>query len=189
MRGLGRPLMATFLRVSSTRVINTYSKVLRVVLVGSLRLRIRGLIQNSVLRRLGVHLAVFIFKVRHVFRDLFSFLRNITVLLASSRQSLNLHFAVYISHEILLDQKLIVSGKWASHNSWRLLHITPCSRLLGRWRILLQLIHLVDQHNIFHIGHLSGLLLYSLMLRIPFLLHLLDVLVDLFLGSRTTGAS
>lgn len=121
------------------------------------------------------------FKVALIFRDLLSLFRNITALLDSCDR-LNLHFTVHIRQKVLLGQILIVRHLCTHHR--RLLHVTPCPPLLwGLWCIRLQLVHLVNQHHVFHIGNLICLLLDSLLLLVGFLLHLvLHLLVDLLLG-------
>ena len=66
----------------------------------------------------------------------------------------------------------------------RLLHVAPRPHLLARLvplRMLLELIHLVNQHHILHIRHLVGLLLHSLLLMGRLLLHLVLLVVDLLL--------
>lgn len=119
------------------------------------------------------------FEVALVFRDLLTLLRNITAFLDAGRDGLDLHFAVDVRQEALLGQILIV-GKLSCLHSRRLLHIAPCAHLLLHWLwwILLQLVHLINQHDILHIGNLIRrlllhplLLLRVLMLRL--LLHLL----------------
>ena len=71
-----------------------------------------------------------------------------------------------------------------SSHPWWLLHVAPRPDLLDRLvplRMLLELVHLIDQHNIFHIGNLIRLLLHSLLLMLRLLLHLMHLLVDLLL--------
>jgi hypothetical protein len=118
------------------------------------------------------------FKVVHVLRDLLALLRNITALLDARCDRLYLHFAVDVRQEVLLGQVLIVR-KLSTHNR-RLLHVAPGPHLLHRLRrILLQLVHLVNQHDIFHIGNLIRLLLDPLLLVLILLLHRVLVLVHL----------
>lgn len=128
------------------------------------------------------------FKIWHIFWNLLSLLGDIPFLLGASCKRLNLHLAVYVVHESLLRHVLIVH-ELASH-SWWLLHIATRPNLFDGL-LLLELVHLVDQHHIFHICHLVGLLLHPLLL-LWFLLFMDALIVDLFLwgwASRPTRAT
>lgn len=145
--------MTILLGMANARIVVAHAEVLRVGLAAALPACI-----NSLLGRLRLQQQVIIlrrFKVAHVLRDLLSFLRNITALLEAGGESLDLHLAVHVREEILLSEVLVV--RHLAADALRLLHVAPGARLLLHWlhRIwLLQLIHLVYEHDIFHIGNL-----------------------------------
>lgn len=92
--------------------------------------------------------------MRNIFGNLLPLLRNITVLFRATWQRLYLHLAVRVGHEVLLGHLLILRELSTYHR--RLLHVAPGSALLPRRmptarRILLDLIHLINQHHVFHI--------------------------------------
>lgn len=174
-----RSAMTTLLRMSSIVIIATTAGVLRIHWTRCLALGLDPLLRRVCRHECGILNS---FKVCHVLGYLLPLLGNITVLLAASGQRLDLHFAVHIGHEGLLRQILVVHVL-AAHTGW-LLHVAPRPHLLARLvplRMLLELVHLVNQHHILHIRHLVGLLRFPLLLMEWLLLHRVLRIVDLLL--------